>query len=124
MAARAPLTAKAAIVKVLTDAGKPMGVPEIIKKAVPLTALAGETPGQTIYSVLYQENKKSDGAFMRTNAKGTFKLNPKAKTSTARAASGSKSKAASKKSAAKKTTARKSSAGRKTRSSRKSGAAA
>jgi hypothetical protein len=67
------LTAKQAIQKVLADAGKPMSVKEIIEAAVPLTALTGKTPGQTIYSVLYAENKKQHGAFKRVG-RGRFKL--------------------------------------------------
>lgn len=96
--AREKLTAKAAIEKVLRTSGKPMRVPEIIEKAVPLTALSGATPGQTIYSVLYSENNKPGGMFKRTTV-GTFKL------STAKAAArttGSKTKASSKKSASRK----------------------
>jgi hypothetical protein len=52
------LTTKQAIEKVLRGGRKPMRVPAIIEAAVPLTALAGKTPGQTIYSVLYAENRR------------------------------------------------------------------
>jgi hypothetical protein len=67
------LTAKQAIQKVLEDTRKPMDVPEIIAAAVPLTSLSGKTPGQTIYSVLYAENRKKDGAFKRVG-RGRFAL--------------------------------------------------
>jgi hypothetical protein len=50
-----------------------MRVPDIIKQAVPLTALGGKAPGQTVYSVLYAEMKKPEPAFKRVD-KGTFAL--------------------------------------------------
>ena len=50
-----------------------MKVSEIIEAAVPLTGLSGKTPGQTVYSVLYGEAKKSDGLFERVS-RGTFRL--------------------------------------------------
>lgn len=127
------LTAKAAIAQVLGAAKGPMQVPAIIEAAVPLTNLGGATPGQTIYSVLYSENKKSGNArqFISTG-RGTFKLNPsfkatvrstssrktaatKTKTAAAKkSAAAPRKRATAKKAAAKKTTAR-----RRTRSSAK-----
>lgn len=71
MTAPKKLTTKAAIVQVLTGAKKPMRVKDIIEQAVPLTALSGKTPGQTIYSVLYGQAKK--GTFIQTG-KGMFKM--------------------------------------------------
>lgn len=71
--AKSKLTARAAIQKVLTDNGGKMKVPDIIKAAVPLTALSGKTPGQTIYSTLYAENKKPGGIFKQTG-RGEFRL--------------------------------------------------
>ncbi len=75
MSPKKKLTAKAAIEKVLTDNGKPMKVPEIIEQALPLTSLGGATPGQTIYSILYAENRKLDGLFTRVG-RGEFGLTP------------------------------------------------
>lgn len=72
--AKGKLTAIQAIVKVLTDAGKPMKMPEIIKEAVPLTALKGKYPGQTLYSVAYSHVKKADALIEKTANKGEFKL--------------------------------------------------
>jgi hypothetical protein len=79
------LTTKAAIEAVLTGRRKPTRVPEIIAEAVPLSRLAGKTPGQVIYSVLYTEAKKADGLVVQTG-KGEFKLNPKRRRSTGRKA--------------------------------------
>ncbi len=73
MAGKPKLTAKAAIEQVLAQNGGPMRVPEIIKQAVPLTALSGKTPGQAIYSVIYSEAKKEDGLFEKVE-RGTFVL--------------------------------------------------
>jgi hypothetical protein len=70
------LTTKGAIEKVLAGRRKPMRVPAIIEAAVPLSNLAGKTPGQTIYSVLYAEAKKTDGLVIQTG-RGEFKLNPR-----------------------------------------------
>jgi len=53
------LTKKQAIRTVLAESGEPMTVAAIIEAAVPLTALGGKTPGQTIYSVLYGEAKRT-----------------------------------------------------------------
>jgi hypothetical protein len=72
------LTTKQAIEKVLSGKRNPMRVPEIIKAGVPLTALKGKTPGQTVYSILYAESKKADGVVTQVG-KGMFKLNPKRK---------------------------------------------
>jgi hypothetical protein len=69
------LSAIEAVVKVLTDSGKPMRVPDIIKEAVPLTNLGGKTPGQTIYSVLYAEAKKKNARVKRVG-RGEFKAVP------------------------------------------------
>ena len=68
------LTTKQAIEQVLRGKRK-MRVPAIIEAAVPLTGLAGKTPGQTVYSILYSESKKPDGRFTQVG-KGEFKLNP------------------------------------------------
>ena len=54
-----------------------MKVKEIIEAAVPLTALAGKTPGQAVYSVLYTEAKRPGSVFKQTG-KGEFKLDRKA----------------------------------------------
>jgi HB1, ASXL, restriction endonuclease HTH domain len=67
---------KQAIEQVLKGRRRGMRVPEIIEAGVPLTALKGKTPGQTFYSVLYSESKKSDGLVVQVD-RGTFKLNPK-----------------------------------------------
>lgn len=73
------MNTKQAIEQVLTGKRKPMRVPEIIAAGVPLaTNLKGKTPGQTFYSVLYSEAKKTDGLVEQVG-KGTFKLNPKRK---------------------------------------------
>ena len=70
------MTAKQAIEKVLTGRRKPVRAPTIIREAVPLaTSLKGQTPGQTMYSVLYSEAKKADGLVVQTG-RGEFKLNP------------------------------------------------
>jgi hypothetical protein len=69
------LTTKQAIEHVLTGKRK-MRVPAIIEAAVPLTGLAGKTPGQTVYSILYSEAKKPDGRFVQVG-KGEFKLAPR-----------------------------------------------
>jgi hypothetical protein len=70
------LPTKAAIEAVLTGKRKPMRVPAIIAEAVPISRLAGKTPGQVIYSTLYTESKMADGLVVQTG-KGEFKLNPK-----------------------------------------------
>jgi hypothetical protein len=70
------MTTKQAIEKVLAGKRKQMRVPAIIEAAVPLSNLAGKTPGQTVYSVLYSESKKDDGLVVQTG-KGEFRLNPK-----------------------------------------------
>lgn len=69
------LTTREAIAAVLAGSRKPMTVTQIADAAIPMTALKGATPKQTVYSILYGENKKPDGAFVRVN-KGTFKLRP------------------------------------------------
>jgi hypothetical protein len=71
------MTTKEAIEKVLRSRRKGMRVPQIIEAALPLaTNLKGRTPGQTIYSVLYSESKKSDGLVVQVD-RGTFRLNAK-----------------------------------------------
>jgi hypothetical protein len=69
------LTTKQAVEQVLRGRRKPMRVPAIIDAAVPLSNLAGKTPGQTVYSVLYAESKKEDGLVVQTG-RGEFRLNP------------------------------------------------
>jgi HB1, ASXL, restriction endonuclease HTH domain len=71
------LTTKQAIENVLAGKRNPMTVAEIADAALPLTNLGGKTPKQTFYSVLYAENKKSDGLVVKAGKGGTFKLNPK-----------------------------------------------
>ena len=72
----AKLTTKAAIEQVLAGKRNGMRVPAIIEAAMRLTSLAGATPGQVVYSILYSENKRPDGLVTRVD-RGTFKLNPK-----------------------------------------------
>ena len=75
-----PMSVRQSIVAVLAERGKPMKVRQIIDAGLPLaTGLKGKTPGQTFYSILYAEAKKADGIVKQTS-KGTFKLNPKART--------------------------------------------
>ena len=69
------MTTKQAIEQVMTGKRKPMTVAEIAEAAIPLSNLAGATPKQVIYSVLYSENKRPDGLVTRVDA-GRFKLNP------------------------------------------------
>jgi hypothetical protein len=76
----AKLTTKQAIEKVLAGRRKAMTVAEIADAAIPMTNLAGKTPKQTFYSVLYGEAKKADGLVVKVGPGGTFKLNPKRKT--------------------------------------------
>ena len=75
------LTTKAAIEKVLAG-GKKMTVAEITEAALPLTNLKGATPKQVFYSVLYGENKKSDGLVTKIGPGGTFRLNRKRRRAT------------------------------------------
>jgi HB1, ASXL, restriction endonuclease HTH domain len=70
------MTTKQAIEQVLKGRRNGMRVPAIIEAAVPLSNLAGKTPGQTIYSVLYSEAKRPDGLVVQVD-RGTFKLNAK-----------------------------------------------
>jgi hypothetical protein len=72
------MSTREAIKTVLTGKRKPMRVPQIIEAAVPLSRLAGKTPGQVVYSLLYSESKKADGLVVQTG-RGEFKLNPKRK---------------------------------------------
>lgn len=60
------LTTKQAIEKVLAGKRKPMNVGAIAEAGIPLTALAGATPKQVFYSVLYSESKKADGLVVQT----------------------------------------------------------
>ena len=71
------LTTKQAIEHVLSGSKKPMSVAQITEAALPLTALAGKTPKQVFYSVLYGENRKADGLVTKVGPGGTFRLNPK-----------------------------------------------
>jgi hypothetical protein len=73
MATPSKLSTKAAITQVLSGSKKLMTVTQIADAAIPLTALAGKTPKQTVYSILYAENKKPDGLWQRTD-RGTFTL--------------------------------------------------
>ncbi len=70
------LSTRAAIEKVMTGTRKSVTVAAIFEAAFPLTALAGQTPKQTFYGVLYGEAKKADGLVVRVD-KGTFRLNPR-----------------------------------------------
>jgi HB1, ASXL, restriction endonuclease HTH domain len=72
------VTTKSAIAKVMTGKRKPMTVAEIADAAIPLTDLAGNTPKQTFYSVLYSESKRADGVVVQ-KGRGQFALNPKRK---------------------------------------------
>lgn len=82
MAAAPKLSTKQAIEKVLGR--KTMTVAQIAEAAIPLTNLSGATPKQTIYSVLYGENKKSDGLVVKAGDGGVFRLNPKRRKATAK----------------------------------------
>lgn len=105
------MNTKQAIEQVLSGSRKPMRVPEIIEAGVPLaTSLKGKTPGQTFYSTLYAEAKKTDGLVVQVG-RGEFKLNPKRKASKA---------PATKPAAAAKTSARKRGTTTRKRSSSKS----
>lgn len=79
------VTARQAIIKVMTAAeattkSKAMKVPAIIEATLKVRnlGLTGPNRGQTIYSILYSDNKKADGDF-KSVGKGLFILNPKAK---------------------------------------------
>jgi HB1, ASXL, restriction endonuclease HTH domain len=88
------LTTKEAVATVLGKAGGgPLGMPEIIKLAVPMTALAGKTPGQLVYSTVYSEAKKPDGLFVKLG-RGQIALRDGKRNPTAKAAP--KAKAAAK----------------------------
>ena len=79
------LTTKQAIEKVMSGKRKAMTVAEITEAALPLTALAGKTPKQTFYSVLYGEAKKDVGLVLKAGGGGVFKLNPRRKATAKRA---------------------------------------
>jgi hypothetical protein len=70
------LTTRQAIEAAMRGKRRPMKVREIIDGAVPVSRLAGKTPGQVIYSVLYTEAKRDDGLVVQTG-RGEFTLNPK-----------------------------------------------
>ena len=70
------LTTRAAIEHVMKGRRKPMSVPEIAELAIPLTALKGRTPRQTIYSIVHTEKRRADGVVVQTGP-ARFKLNPK-----------------------------------------------
>ena len=61
-----------------------MTVAEIAEASIPMTNLKGATPKQTLYSVLYAENKKPDGLVVKAGDGGVFKLNPKRRKATAK----------------------------------------
>jgi hypothetical protein len=84
MTTKQKLTTREAIVQVLAG-GKAMKVPAIIEQVVPLTALAGKTPGQTVYTTLYTLSKKQDAPFIQTD-RGEFKLAPVKKVAAVKAA--------------------------------------
>ena len=67
---------------VLTGKRKPIRVPAIIPEAVPISRLAGKTPGQVTYSTLYAASKKADGLVVQTD-RGELKLNPNPRTARA-----------------------------------------
>lgn len=90
--AAAKLTTKQAIEQVLTGKQKPMTVAEICEAALPLTNLKGQHPKQTFYSILYGENKKTDGLVVKVGPGGSFKLNPKRKKAQAAKAEGEPTK--------------------------------
>jgi HB1, ASXL, restriction endonuclease HTH domain len=75
MTTKQGMTTKAAIEAVMKGQRKPMKVRQIIDAAVPLSRLAGKTPGQVVYSVLYSESKRPDGLVVQTG-RGEFRLNP------------------------------------------------
>ena len=54
-----------------------MTVAEIAEASIPMTNLKGATPKQTLYSVLYAENKKADGLVKKAGDGGVFRLNPR-----------------------------------------------
>jgi hypothetical protein len=53
-----------------------MKVRQIIDEAVPLSRLAGRTPGQVVWSIVSTGAKREDGLVTRTG-KVEFRLNPK-----------------------------------------------
>jgi len=79
------VTAREAITKVLvkneaTSKKNAMKVPAIIEAVLKTRnlSLTGDNKGQTVYSILYSDNKKADGDFKNVG-KGLFILNPKRK---------------------------------------------
>lgn len=95
------LTTRQAIEQVLTGKRGTMTVAEIAEAGIPLTNLAGKTPKQTFYSILYGENKKSNGLVVKVGKGGVFKLNPRRKVVEAKAPAKAKAPATKKGAAAK-----------------------
>jgi hypothetical protein len=73
------LTLRDAVEKVLTGKRNGLTVAEITDAAVPLSRVAGATPKQQVYSLVYSEARKADGLVVkvRDGKGGPFKLNPK-----------------------------------------------
>jgi hypothetical protein len=73
------LTLRQAVEKVLAGKRAGLTVAEITDAAVPLTRVAGATPRQQVYSLVYSEARKPDGLVVkvRDGKGGPFKLNPK-----------------------------------------------
>jgi hypothetical protein len=67
------MTLKQAVESAMKGKRRPMTVAEIAEVALPLAELRGAPPKQTLYSILYAENRKADGLVERTG-KGTFGL--------------------------------------------------
>jgi hypothetical protein len=75
-AAKKPITARAAIAKVLAD-GKAQPTKQITAAAAKLaTGLKGKTPEQSLAALLYVEAKKENGLVIRGAEKGMFQLRP------------------------------------------------
>jgi hypothetical protein len=73
------LTLRQAVEKVLTGKRAGMTVAEITEQAIPLTRVAGATPKQQVYSLVYSEGRRPDGLVVkvREGKGGPVKLNPK-----------------------------------------------
>jgi hypothetical protein len=79
------MTTKQAVESVLTGRRKPMPIRQIIEEVLPLAdGLKGAAPRQTVYSIVYGEAKREDGLVVQVD-RGTFKLNPKRRRSSAKA---------------------------------------
>lgn len=87
------LTTKAVAAVLGKAGGGPLGMPEIIKQAVPMTALAGKTPGQVVYSTVYSEAKNPDGMFVKVG-RGQIALRDDKPKAAPRAKAAPKAKAA------------------------------